>query len=160
MIKSIVSAAAALALAAIATAPAAQPAASPLNLDAATSTAERMVICDTALFLASRPNFTANIMYANRQSTLPDPELLLPPYFIGPDRWFDEDLAIASDRLRGRGEISYGELNAAFDKYAQPVLDGYVHRSSLMTIPSAELSRQARTCSRYARDLRLNRVAG
>ncbi len=123
------------------------------------SIAERMVICDTALFLNSRPNFQANRMFTVRRAGPAGRELLLPPYFIGPDRWYDEDLDIAADRLRARGQVTTDELRAAFDQYAEPVLDGYVNRSRAMTIPRVALSRQAAQCSRFARDLRLNRVS-
>jgi len=158
MIKTITSAVAALAFAAVATASAAQP-----RYDAALpspdgkSLAERMVICDTTLFLESRPNFNAQRMFAVRNATLPDPELLLPPYFIGPDRWHHEDLKIAYGRLRARGEVDFDDLRAAHEQYAEPVLDRYVGRSRNFTIPRVELSRQARACSRFARDLRLGR---
>lgn len=155
MIKSITTAVAALAMTLAASASTAQARLPSLE---GKSVAEQMVICDTTLFLNTQPNFNANRMFAQRRSTLPDPELLLPPYFIGPDRWYDEDLDIASDRLRARGQLDYDELNAAFDTYAEPVLRTYVGRSRVMNIPRVELSRQARACSRFARNLRLGRV--
>ncbi len=159
MIKSITSAVAALALSLAASASVAQPRyAAALPSSEGKSVAERMVICDTAIFLNSRPNFNANRMYAVRRATLPDPELLLPPYFIGPDRWYDEDLDVASRRLRARGEISYDELRTAFDAYSAPVLRNYVGRSQAMTLPRSDIRREAAACSRFARDLRLGRI--
>lgn len=159
MIKSITTAVAALALSLAASAPSAQPRYdAQLASPEGKSIAERMVICDTAIFLDTRPNFHANRMFAVRRSTLPSPELLLPPYFIGPDRWYDEDLDIAARRLQSRGEISYDELRAAFDTYSRPVLDRYVGRSSTMNLPRSAIRRKAQACSRFARDLRLGRI--
>lgn len=156
MIKTITSAVAALALMAAASA---VPAQSRYDaLPEGQTLAERMVICDTAIFLNTRPNFQANRMFTVRRAGSPANELLLPPYFIGPDRWYDEDLEIAASRLRRRGELSYDKLRVAFDTYARPILDEQVGRSRNMTLPRSEVRDRAARCSRFARDLRRNRL--
>lgn len=155
MFKLFASAAAALALGAVAagsvSAQPSKPAAAPRDL------AERMVACDVALFLDSRPDFSSNRMYAVRQTGGP-PELLLGPDFLGPDRWYDEDLELSYQRLRARGAVSYRDLERAYERVGYPVLRDRRFRSGRQTYVGPEIRAQARECGRFARDLRRGRV--
>lgn len=153
MLKAIASAAAALTLGAVAAAPAAaQPAPSPepRNL------AERMVACDVAMFLESRPDFSAQRMYAVRQSGAPS-ELLIGPDFLGPNRWYDEDLEIAYQQLRTRGTVDQDDLQDAYDRVGFPVLRDRRFQYGRASVPGPEIRQQARECARFARDLRRGR---
>lgn len=119
--------------------------------------AERLVACDVAMFLDSRPDFSATRMYAVRQTGEPA-ELLLGPDFIGPNRWYSEDLQLGFHRLNARGVVSYDDLNSAYDRVGYPVLRQYSSRQSRNWQPSPEIRQQARECGRLARDARLGRL--
>lgn len=70
--------------------------------------AERLVLCDTTAFLASRPNLNADRMWVRRDDGRRD--LLLPPYFVGGGRWYKEGYERLFWRLRRQRQVSSDEL--------------------------------------------------
>jgi hypothetical protein len=85
--------------------------------------AERLVLCDSTAFLATRPDFNANRMWVRRDDGHRD--LLLPPDFVGAGRWYKEGYQRLYWRLRRRGEVDDASLTAAADQLGRPFIESY-----------------------------------
>src|SRR5947208_163273 len=70
--------------------------------------AERLVLCDTTAFLASRPDLNANRMFVRRDDGRRD--LLLPPDFVGNGRWYKEAYERLYWRLKREHQITSDDL--------------------------------------------------
>jgi opacity protein-like surface antigen len=149
MTKRFFAAAVAAAALSVGASAAAQPApASDLNvLDpaAAQGWADRLVQCDLTQFVQSAPDLHADIIYAWRDSRVP--EMLLPPYYVVGGRFYDEDLERAYRRLKSAGLVTHAEVAAAQDRYTRPTVERYGRNRGGMR---SELRAQARYCSGVA----------
>jgi hypothetical protein len=115
--------------------------------------AERLVLCDTAAFLASRPNLDADRMWVRREGRRPD--LLLPPYFIGAGRWYKEGYQRLFWQMRRQRLVTDAEVYRAQDNLARRYVDAYRRINPYGgggSVGSRFLDEQDRYCRRMARD--------
>ena len=114
--------------------------------------AERLVLCDTTAFLAGEPNLNADRMWVRREGRRP--ELLLPPYFVGPGRWYREGYQRLFWRLRARGLVTDPEVYRAQDTLLRRFVDTYrrINPYAGGAVDSGFLQAQDRDCRRMGRD--------
>jgi hypothetical protein len=113
--------------------------------------AEQLVLCDTTAFLASEPNLNADRMLVRREDRRPD--LLLPPYFLGPGRWYKEGYQRLAWRLQRRQLATSDEIYRLQNTLGRRFIDAY-RRANPYIGGTAELGflrRQDGECRRWAR---------
>jgi hypothetical protein len=85
--------------------------------------AERLVLCDTTAFLASRPDMNADRMWVRRDDGRRD--LMLPPDFVGGGRWYKEGYERLFWRLRRERQVSSDELYRTQSALARRFVEVY-----------------------------------
>jgi len=85
--------------------------------------AERLVICDTTAFLASRPDINADRIWVRRDDGRRD--LLLPPYFVGAGHWYKQGYERLFWRLRREREVSSADVYRAQDAVGRRFVQTY-----------------------------------
>jgi hypothetical protein len=112
---------------------------------------ERLVLCDTTAFLASRPNLNADRMWVRRDDGRRD--LLLPPYFLGGGRWYKEGYQRLFWRLQRRHQASDTELFRVESTIGRRFIDAYRDANPYTggVVQSGFLDAQDRYCRNMAR---------
>lgn len=85
--------------------------------------AEKLVLCDTTAFLASRPDFGANRMWVFRDDGRRD--LLLGPDFVGAGRWYKEGYEQLYWRLRREKQITSEEMLGVQNSLGRSFVETY-----------------------------------
>jgi hypothetical protein len=143
---------AALAFAGASAARAASYDVSAFDAAAAHTPAERLVLCDTTAFLATRPNLNANRMYARRDGR--PFQLMIGPYFVQGGFLYSERYDRLFWKLRREKQISKDEVAAVQGAQGRALVDAYRDGGYL---PMAFTNAQARFCNGWSRD---NGIAG
>lgn len=137
-----------LVLAAAATVTAAQAQPSPyeqFDAAAARSPAERLVLCDTTAFLASRPDLNAQRIVLRRIDRIP--VVLLPPYFVAGGFLYSERYEHVLNRMRKTGEVTLRQVAAAQAGPGRAMVE--VYRGSRW-VDRGFAVRQDRFCRKFA----------
>jgi hypothetical protein len=138
---------AALAVAGASTAQAANYDVSAYDAAAARSPAERLVLCDTTAFLATRPDLNANRMYARREG-MPF-QLMLGPYYVQGGFLYSERYDRLFWKLRREKQIDKDEVAAVQGDKGRAMIDDYRDGGYL---PMAFANAQAKFCNQWSRD--------
>ncbi len=141
------SAIAAAALLASAGAAQAVPDLSAFDASRARSPAERLVLCDTTAFLATRPNLNANRIYARRDGR--PWQLMLGPRFVQGGQIYSERYDRMYWKLKRAGQIDQDQLLAAQDGPGRALVESYRDGGYL---PMAFARTQSQFCSAWTRE--------
>ena len=139
--------AAAVALTAASAANAAPADLSAFDAAQARTPAERLVLCDTTAFLATRPNLDANRMYARRDGR--PFELMLGPRFVQGGQLYSERYDRMYWKLRSQGQITQDQVIDAQDGPGRALVEGYRNGGYL---PSSFARDQAKFCTAWSRE--------
>lgn len=125
----------------------AQPAIPSFDLETAQSWAEKLAICDTTAFLATRPDLNANRIWVRRDDGHRD--LLLPPTFVGAGRWYNDDYQRLYFRLRRQNQVTSAQMFEAQKTLATDFVEAY--RDNWTNSHARFLRRQDAACRAMAR---------
>lgn len=119
-----------------------------LDLGAARTPAEQLVVCDRTRLFSNAPDPDATRVFVNTDDIRFD--LAMPPDYTRPSGWYDEQVERAHRSLSRRGLVSKAEVEAVRDRYRTPSLTraerpGVGERSYLR--------RQSRACEPVLRAL-------
>ena len=114
---------------------------------AARTPAERLVLCDTTAFLASRPDLNANRMYARREGR--PFQLMIGPYFVQGGFLYSERYDRLFWKLRREKQISKDEVAAVQASQGRALIEAYRNGGYL---PMAFANAQAKFCTGWSRD--------
>jgi hypothetical protein len=89
----------------------------------ARSPAERLVLCDTTAFLATRPNLEANRIYARREGR--PWQLMIGPRFVQGGQLYSERYDRMYWKLKRDSQIDQNQLVAAQDGPGRALVEGY-----------------------------------
>lgn len=138
---------AAMALAGASAAQAANYDVSQYDAAAARSPAERLVLCDTTAFLATRPDLNANRMYARREGR--PFQLMLGPYYVQGGFLYSERYDRLFWKLRREKQIDKNEVARIQDTQGRSMIDAYRDGGYL---PMAFANAQAKYCNGWSRE--------
>ena len=146
-------ASATLALGSFGQASADAPSLAQFDVKSAGSWAEKLVLCDTTAFLASRPDFNANRMWVHRDDGRQD--LLLPPNFVGAGRWYKEGYEQLYWRLRRDNQVTSQELMSVQNGVGRSFVETYRrnngYNGATFGVDQRFLDRQDAYCRSMAR---------
>jgi len=85
--------------------------------------ADRLALCDTTAFLASKPDLNANRMWVRRDDGHAD--LLLPPDFVGNGWWYKEGYQRLYWRLRHEKKLDSDQMKQAQNTLSRDFVESY-----------------------------------
>jgi len=138
---------AAAALLASAGATQAYPDLSAFDAARAATPAERLVLCDTIAFLATRPNLDANRIYARRDSR--PWQLMIGPRFVQGGQIYSERYDRMYWKLKRTKEIDQNQLIAAQDGPGRALVETYRDSGYL---PMGFAREQSNFCTGWTRE--------
>jgi hypothetical protein len=112
----------------------------------ATTSAERLVLCDTSLFLAARPDLNSRRIVAPRQNRMA--ALLLPPQFVSGGQMFSDRDERLMGRLVDQRQVTVRDIAEAQATKGRAMIDLY--RTS-RHIDHPFTVRQEHTCRAFAK---------
>jgi hypothetical protein len=112
---------------------------------AAHTPAERLVLCDTTAFVASRPDLNAQRMVLRRTDGVP--VILLPPYFVSGGFLYSERYDRVFVKMRRAHQTSVGEVRAAQAGLGRALVELYRNGR---WVDTAFAARQDRFCRGFA----------
>ena len=138
---------AAAALLGVAGAAQAYPDLTPFDASRAATPAERLVLCDTTAFLATRPHLEANRIYARRDSR--PWQLMIGPRFVQGGQIYSERYDRMYWKLKRDNQIDQNQLIAAQDGLGRGLVETYRDSGYL---PMAFAREQSQFCSGWTRE--------
>ena len=125
----------------------AYPDLSAFDASRAATPAERLVLCDTTAFLATRPNLDANRIYTRRDSR--PWQLMIGPRFVQGGQIYSERYDRMYWKLRRAGELTQDDVIAAQDGPGRALVETYRDSGYL---PMAFAREQSNFCSGWTRE--------
>ena len=125
----------------------AYPDLSAFDASRAATPAERLVLCDTTAFLATRPNLDANRIYARRDSK--PWQLMIGPRFVQGGQIYSERYDRMYWKLRRQNQIDQNQLLAAQDGPGRALVETYRDSGYL---PMGFAREQSNFCSGWTRE--------
>jgi hypothetical protein len=117
----------------------------------ARSWGERLALCDTTAFLASRPDLNASRIWVRRDDGRRD--LLLPPDFVGAGLWYKEGYRRLFWQLQRERQVSSAEVYRAQNGLSRRFVEAYrsINGHYGAGVDSRFLDAQDRYCRMMAR---------
>ena len=113
--------------------------------------AEKLVLCDTAAFLAGQPNLDANVIYTRRDDARRF-DMLLPPNFVGGGQWYKEGYERLYFRLKAEKKIGFKELLNVQNDVGRRFVDSYRKGGRYEMATNRFLREQDSYCHSMARE--------
>jgi hypothetical protein len=113
----------------------------------AANPAERLVLCDTIAFLATRPDLNANRIYARRDDR--PFQLMLGPYYVQGGFLYSERYDRLFWKLRREKQIDRGQVAVIQGSTGRALVDAYRDGGYL---PMAFTSAQAKYCQGWSKE--------